>query len=96
MQFGECQAAVITVTVSLLLPLLSGEGVTKFNWIYRSVFSFPFPARFPERPVAGRSSTPVAKIRGRIPHENPAIDDRRRPMIFLSFDRGQRASMKTA
>lgn len=20
-------------------------GVTKFNWIYRSVFSFPFPAR---------------------------------------------------
>jgi len=53
MQSGGCQAVVATTVCRCCCRYYPAEGVTKFNWIYRSVFSFPFPARSPDR-LAGR------------------------------------------
>jgi len=52
MQFGVCQAVMTTSYRVVDVAATTNGGVTKFNWIYRSVFSFPLPAQAPEASIS--------------------------------------------
>lgn len=51
MQFGVCQAVMTTGYRVVDVAATTDGGVTKFNWIYRSAFSFQFPAQTSEASI---------------------------------------------